>query len=72
MPCSRIGDQHGDMAGDPPAAGYGRNRFLCDESQDHEQKKRIPPFGGTLDQKRLSCTICGGADSGVEFPDISR
>ena len=30
-----------------------------------EQKKRIPPFGGTLDQKRLSCTISGiGASAG--------
>ena len=72
MSCIRIVDPHGDIAGDPPAAGYGRVRFLCDESQTHEQKKRIPPFGGTLDQKRLSCTICGGANSEVESSDVFR
>ena len=37
-----------------------------------EQKSRVPPFGGPLDQKRLSCTICGDSDSEVEFPDIFR
>ena len=36
-----------------------------------EQKKRIPPFGGTLDQKRLSCTISGiGVAAG--FPTFCR
>ena len=27
MPCSKIEDPHGDIAGDLPAAGYGRFRF---------------------------------------------
>jgi hypothetical protein len=27
MPCSKIEDPHGDIAGDLPAAGYGRIRI---------------------------------------------
>lgn len=33
MPCIRIVDQHGDLAGYLPADGHGRVRFSCDESQ---------------------------------------
>ena len=30
----------------------------------YEQKKRSPPPGGLLDQKRLSCTICDASAAG--------
>ena len=46
MPCSWIADPHGVMAGNLPAAGYGRVRFLCDESHENRQraKKENPAF----------------------------
>ena len=54
MPCSWIADPHGDIADDPPAADYGRVRFLCDESHENRQraKKRESRLSAGLSIRR--------------------